>query len=203
MRDEVLGVILAGGNSIRFGSDKASAMLGGKILLQHVIERAAPQVDKLLINGHRDTAGTLSVDYSPLPDAFPGEGPLAGVLAGLEYANMEGFPLVATFACDTPFFPHEMVTPLRAGLVESDANVCVAKCGQDEHYTFALWKTSCVPVLLNAFTDGPRSLRGAADLVGRVTSEFPSAGEGPDGNVFFNINTLSDLASAEEWMGHR
>lgn len=185
---------------MRFGSDKASAMLGGKTLLQHVIERAAPQVDRLLVNGPSDTVGTFLVDCSPLPDAFPGEGPLAGVLAGLEYASMEGFPLVATFSCDTPFFPHDMVIQLHAALAASAANVCVAKHGQGEHHTLALWRTNCAASLAKAFADGQRSLHRAANLVGKLTFDFPSAGEGPQGDAFFNINTTSDLVAAKEWI---
>lgn len=201
MKHEVLGVVLAGGRSNRFGSDKASAMLGKKSLLDHVVDRAAPQVGRLLVNRNDNIVCTLSSGYLLLPDAFPGEGPLAGVLAGLEYARIEEFPVVMTFACDTPFFPGDMVTRLHAGLAASEANVCVAKCGDEEHYTFGLWRTSCAPLLSKAFADGQRSLHGAASIVGKVAVNFPLVGDGPDGNVFFNINTACDRGCAEKWMG--
>ena len=139
--------------------------------------------------------------YSLLPDAFPGEGPLAGVLAGLEYARMEGFHVLATFACDTPFFPRDIVAQLYAGLAATDANVCVAKCDEQEDHTFALWRVSSTPLLVKAFADGQRSLGGMASLVSKVAFDFIAAGEGPDGNSFFNINSADDWRCAEEWMG--
>lgn len=200
MNLKILGVVLAGGDSTRFGSDKASAMLGGKALLSHVCDRAAPQVDRLLVNRNGGVTSGVPAGCVVLPDDFPGEGPLAGILAGLAYAHTEGFPHVATFPCDTPFFPRDVVARLRAGLAASDADICVARRGSDEQQAFALWSVGCIPALADAFRGGLRSLHGVANIVTKNAVEFSATGEGPDGNAFFNINTVDDLARAQHWI---
>lgn len=196
----ILGIVLAGGRSSRFGTNKAEAMLCGKSLLDRVCERAAPQVQTLLINRNDDGNHGKSRRFETLPDAFPGEGPLAGVLAGLARARDEGYAVVATFPCDTPLLPRDTVASLYGGLTASHADICVAKHNAAEQFAVALWRVSCAPVLLNAFSDGLRSIRSAQDVFSTVAVEFPSLGEGPDGNAFFNINTTSDFAHAEQWL---
>ncbi len=200
MNLKILGVIIAGGDSTRFGSDKASAILSGKTLLSHICDRAAPQVDRLLVNRSGGVTSGVPAGCAVLPDYFPGEGPLAGVLAGLTHARAEGFPHVATFPCDTPFFPCDVVARLRAGLSASDADVCVARRGSDEQHTFALWSVGSIPALTEAFAGGLRSLHGVADILTKISVEFSVSSEGPDGNAFFNINTVDDLARAERWI---
>ena len=97
---QVLGVILAGGSSRRFGADKRQALLGGRPLLEHVAQRAHPQVALLLVNTH--DAVEVSGDLERISDHAPGEGPLAGVLASLNEAERRGFGFVATFDVSCP-----------------------------------------------------------------------------------------------------
>src|SRR5690242_11532321 len=122
----ILGVILAGGSSKRFGADKSAARLGAKILLEWVIERARPQVEMLLVNANSDIASTSVVER--LADDRPGEGPLAGILAALEKAQETNLTHVASFACDTPFFPLDTVKRLSQALYDSRADYSVARC---------------------------------------------------------------------------
>ncbi|MDE2184605.1 MAG: molybdenum cofactor guanylyltransferase [Alphaproteobacteria bacterium] len=195
-----LGVVLAGGSSSRFGADKAAAILGGRTLLQHVCERAAPQVDRLVINRNTNSETPTLSDFVRLEDEWPGEGPLAGVLAALEYARSDGFAQVASFPCDAPFFPADLVSRLRDQLTLAKADYCVARCGEQEHRTFALWDMACTSVLRASFLAGMRSLRDVSDVLTKSVADFLPAGERGIADSFLNINTQDDLAVAARWL---
>ena len=196
----VLGVVLAGGGARRFGSDKACAMLGGVSLIDRVCRRAAPQVDCLVINRAEKLPVVLASPYEILNDEYAGEGPLAGILAGLSHAGRSGYSHIATFSCDTPFFPRDVVTRQWHALAAHGATVCAAREGARRHHAFALLKTECAPALTAAFDAGLRDLRGIAGIVDTVEVSFPQNAEGPHGDAFFNINTVDDLALAGSWM---
>jgi molybdopterin-guanine dinucleotide biosynthesis protein A len=138
--------------------------------------------------------------FELLPDEYPGEGPLAGILAGLTRARSDGYDLLATFAGDTPFFPNDAVGRLWDVLCETSADYCVASRGGNEHHAIALWRVCCLEPLSTAFSAGLRSLHGVSDILWKTFSAFPMAGVGPVGDAFFNINTAKDLACAERWL---
>lgn len=193
----ILGVILAGGSSKRFGADKSAAQLGGKTLLEWVIERARPQVETLLLNANSDIAGISVIER--LADDRPGEGPLTGILAALEKAQETNFTHVASFACDTPFFPLDTVRRLSETLYDARAGYSVARCGETTHRIFALWRVSHRLRLQAAFAADARSMRSIENWLSPAWADFPPEG-GPGGDPFFNINTRADLATAECWM---
>jgi molybdopterin-guanine dinucleotide biosynthesis protein A len=192
-----LGVILAGGASRRFGSDKAQAHLGGKPLLDWVAGRALPQVDLLLVNTGDQDSPTAGLER--LGDDAPGEGPMAGLLAALRAAEQRGFARIASFACDTPFFPHDLVMTLHETLEMSSADVVLARHRATSHPIFGIWRTNCSGQLATAFAAGCRSLRDVPDHLTVSVADFPD-GDGPDGDPFFNINTREELALAERWL---
>jgi molybdopterin-guanine dinucleotide biosynthesis protein A len=198
----ILGVILAGGASRRFGADKAAALLGGRPLLEWVIERARLQVETLLLNANGPEAGKEISNLERLADNAPDEGPLAGILAALAEAERRGVARVASFACDTPFFPRDTVARLAAALQTSSADFAVASCGASAHRVFALWPVSCRAQLEQAFASGTRSLRDLEHWLEPTWADFAPEG-GPDGDPFFNINTHDDLETAERWLPER
>lgn len=106
-RMTILGAVIAGGRSSRFGSDKAKAMVGGISMLDHVIERLAAQTGALVICG-RNVPGYICLDDIPRP----GMGPLAGLAAALCHASAHGFNGVLTSACDTPLVPADLAQRL-------------------------------------------------------------------------------------------
>jgi molybdenum cofactor guanylyltransferase len=121
---KVTGCILAGGRSSRFGADKALVIWQGRPLLAHAIKRLLPQVDELIINTYSGAAEYLEYGYPLVPDrTLSFEGPLAGVLAGLEWAEKHGASHLATAAVDTPLFPENLVAMLlqKAGLLPGKA----------------------------------------------------------------------------------
>ena len=195
-----LGVVLAGGSSSRFGGDKADAILGGRTLLQHVCERASPQVGRLVIN--RNAASELQIlsALERLPDEWPGEGPLAGILAALQFAGSQGLTHVASFPCDVPFFPRDLVHRLRDHLIRAKADYCIARCAEQDQHAFAFWGVMCAPMLRTSFSAGMRSLRDVSDVLIKTVADFSVAGEGAIVDRFLNINTQDDLALATQWL---
>ena len=123
------GVILAGGRSRRMGGgDKCLAPLDGRPLLAHAIDRLAPQVGPLVLNANGDPARFAAFGLPVIADGFPGfAGPLAGVLAGLDWAAGSGLAAVVTVPADTPFFPEDMVARLAAAMARADAPAAVAR----------------------------------------------------------------------------
>jgi len=107
MPPRVLGSIIAGGRSRRFGSDKAFAELDGRCLLDHVIAALALECDSIVICG-RAVDGHICVADRP----WPGLGPLGGLAAALHFASVKGFDAVLTSACDTPEIPADLTARL-------------------------------------------------------------------------------------------
>jgi molybdenum cofactor guanylyltransferase len=195
-----LGVVLACGSSLRFGGDKAAALLGDRTLLQRVCDRAASQVNRLVVNRNSGSASLASGEYEVLPDGWPGEGPLGGILAALEYALSHGFTHVASFPCDAPFLPADLVNRLREQLIAAKADYCIARCGEQEHRAFALWDVTCAALLKSAFLEGLRSLRDVSGVLTKTVADFPSGPESAVGDPFLNINTPDDLVLAARWL---
>lgn len=192
-RQDILGVVLAGGQSRRFGRDKAVAQLDGRRLIERVAARALPQTAALAISG-RDYGLGLPV----IPDAMPSEGPLTGVLSALQWARTAGLSAVATFSCDAPFFPPDLVA--RLAQKASPALGCsFVSVGAMRHPAFALWHTSIVDRLQRIYNVGTRALGAALDEIAAVGVSFPE-GAGPGGDMFFNINNRNDLALAQAWL---
>ena len=198
----ICGVLLAGGQSRRMGGgDKCLLTLGGKTLLQRMVDTAAPQVGPLVLNTNSDPA--LFADYGlPVaPDVVDGfAGPLAGVLTGLEWAqaNAPGCDWVASFACDAPFAPDDLVARLVAAVEKADADMACAMSGGREHPVFALWPVRLAAELRGAVVDeGVRKVDIWTARYALACTEFDTA----DGDPFFNINRPEDLDAATALMG--
>jgi len=194
--EPVQGVLLAGGRARRMGGgDKCLLRLGGRPLLAHVIERARPQLDGLILNANGDPARFSDFGLEVVADSVPGfAGPLAGVLAGLEW-TLEHRPdvrWIVTLATDTPFFPHDLVARLLAAAADSDL-ACAASGGR-AHPVFGLWPVALAPDLRRALVE--EDLRKIDAFTARYrTAEVAFAAEALD--PFFNLNTPEDLAHAE------
>jgi len=192
-------LVLAGGQARRMGgADKAFLKLGGETLIERAIARARPQVDELIINANGDLKRFDALGCEAIPDRIGGFlGPLAGILSGFEWmqANRSDARWLASFACDCPFFPTDMVQRLIAEAQSRDVQIAVAASGERHHPVFAVWSAK-LPVTSESVLRG-QGLRKMDDFVARFPSTsvvFPSAPVDP----FFNINTQDDLACAEE-----
>lgn len=190
---DIPGIILAGGKSRRFeGGDKEDALLDGKTLLEHVIERARPQVADLAIS--RAQAASSAHDLETVHDKFPDAGPLGGLHAGLVWASAgRRAAFLATFACDTPLIPRDLVERLSAAIQESNAPAAVAACDGETHPTLGLWSTALATPAFDSLTGGRFSLMSFAHKVGACVVDFPAT----DRASFFNVNTIADLAALQ------
>ncbi len=202
-RPKIAGVILAGGQSRRMGGgDKCLQPLSGEYLISHVITRAHSQVDALAINANGDPGRFADFDLPVVQDSVAGfAGPLAGVLAGLDWAA-EAAPesvWLATFACDAPFFPHDLVLRLWAETEEAGANLACAQSHGRDHPVFGLWPLALRDALRQALVeDDIRKVDIFTARYDLVQVEFPDLAS-PRGPVdpFFNANRPEDLAEAE------
>jgi molybdopterin-guanine dinucleotide biosynthesis protein A len=116
---EVVGCILAGGLARRMGGgDKGLIRLGGRLVLDHVLDRLEPQVNQIVLNANGDPSRFAGYGLPVVADSIEGfAGPLAGVLAGLDWAHDNtDAQWVATAATDTPFFPADFVTRMLDGI---------------------------------------------------------------------------------------
>ena len=194
MRD-VAGVILAGGLARRMGGgDKGLIALGGKPILAHVIERLKPQVDALLVNANGDPRRFAAYGLPVVADSISGSaGPLAGVLAGLDWAAGKGFAFIVTAASDTPFFPRDLVSRFCEGVRTSEAQLAVAISGGRHHPVFGLWPCALREDLRVAMTEGIRKVEDWTKRHRRAAIAFEDRPYDP----FFNVNRPEDLAEAE------
>ncbi len=192
-----LGVILAGGLSSRMGGgDKGLMPLGQGTVLSAVIDRIMPQVAGLAINANGDPARFAGFGLPVLPDPLPGfPGPLAGVLAALDWALVQGAGAVVTVASDTPFLPCDLVPRLLWG-AEGGAPVVIAATGDRLHTTCAVWSVTLRDDLAATLARGGRKVRDFTDRHGAAVVRFAPGPPDP----FFNINTPPDLAIAEGWL---
>lgn len=197
-----VGVILAGGRATRMGGgDKGRLMLGGRSLFSHVIGRVAPQVAALALNANGDPARFDDLGLPVLADSVAGfPGPLAGVLAGMDWAAGQGATHVVSVAADTPFLPENLVPRLLLA-AEGGAPVVLAASEAEgrpiRHPTFGLWSVGLREDLRAALGRGERKVGQWAADHGAVLAPFPAGRVDP----FFNINTGEDLARAEAALG--
>ncbi|MGB0631712.1 MAG: molybdenum cofactor guanylyltransferase MobA [Alphaproteobacteria bacterium] len=201
---DICGILLAGGQSRRMGGgDKCLLSLGGKTLLRRMIDVARPQVGPVILNTNSDPA--LFADYGlPVaPDVVGGHaGPLAGVLTGLEWAALHApdCQWVASFACDAPFVPADLVGRLRQAIEADDADMACAASGGRHHPVFALWPVRLAAELRDAVTR--EGLRKVDDWTARYVQARVEFSADPD-DPFFNINRPEDLAAAENLLTRR
>ncbi|MFG6568313.1 molybdenum cofactor guanylyltransferase MobA [Sulfitobacter sp. 1A13679] len=193
-----LGVILAGGQATRMGGgDKGLLPLGQGTLLSSVIDRLEPQVAGLALNANGDPARFADLGLPVLADSIEGfAGPLAGVLAGLDWAAEQGAESIVTAAADTPFFPCDLVPRLLLaadGMAHPLALAATpdAKRGTARHPTFGLWPVALRDDLRSALAGGLRKVVLWTERHDGREALFP------DEAAFFNVNTPEDLAKAE------
>lgn len=187
-------VILAGGQANRMGGgDKGRLMLGDQSLIQRVIDRITPQVDAVVLNANGDLSRFDDLDLPVVADSIPDfPGPLAGVLAGMDWAAEQGHEWLISVAADTPSFPLD----LAERLAECNTPVVLAATPDPERGrlpqpTFGRWRVALRDDLRSALHSGVRKIRQWTQAQGESLVVF-----GPDD--FFNINTPEDLAWAEQ-----
>lgn len=191
-------VILAGGLARRMGGgDKPLRPIGGRTILDHVIARIGPQCSALALNANGDPARFAQWALPVIADSVEGfVGPLAGVLAGMDWAAPQGEWLLSV-AADCPFLPLDLVSRLADAQIQNNADIVVASSGAQAHPVIALWRVSLHEDLRYALV--VEQMR----KIDRWTARYKVAHvewlkEPVD--PFFNANTPEDLAAAEAFL---
>lgn len=195
-------LVLAGGRATRMGGgDKALRPFGGTTLLDHVLARMQGQGGPIVLNANGDPARLARFGLPVLPDTVPDHpGPLAGVLAGMEWvlANAPGTADLVTVPTDSPFLPVDLVDRLIQTRDAAGAEMACAASGGQVHPVVGLWPVRLAPLLRKALVEEHlhRIDRWTARFA-LVHVPFPTAPFDP----FLNVNTPDDLVAAEAWIG--
>lgn len=189
-------VILAGGQARRMGGgDKGRLVLGDQTLIERVIERITPQVSEIVLNANGNLERFQDLGLPMVSDSIDDyPGPLAGVLAGMDWAAERGHDWLISVAADTPCFPHD----LAKRLASEDTPVVLAATpdpvrGRLPQPTFGRWRVDTREDLRRALNAGVRKIRRWTQEQGESLVLF-------DENDFFNVNTPEDLAWAEQYL---
>jgi molybdopterin-guanine dinucleotide biosynthesis protein A len=197
----ITGVILAGGLSRRMGGgDKGLADLGGQSMIGRVADRLRPQVSRMVVNANGDPARFSTLGLPVVADRIEGfAGPLAGVLAGLEWARTHhpADRYVASVSSDAPFIPTDLVARLAAALVDRPTSIAVARSADGLHPVIALWPTCHADDLASALHAGVRKVLAWTDRHGTEPVDFDDVVIGGERiDPFFNANTPDELNRA-------
>ena len=189
--EKLTAIILSGGRATRMGGvDKGLISLQNKPLIQHVISRLQPQVDKIFINANREIAQYEAFGFKVLQDENPEFlGPLAGMLLGLKHSKHD---LVLSVPCDSPLLPLDLGARLLNGLVLTKSEVAVVSSDGSAHPVFCLMKKSVLPSLIAFLDAGERKVSTWQKSQKYVEIDFSDSSE-----AFTNLNTFEDLKALE------
>ena len=189
-KEQVTGLVLAGGRGSRMGGlDKGLQLYQGKPLVQHALQRLAPQVGAVMVNANRNLGDYAALGVPVWPDQLADyPGPLAGLAAGLAHCHT---PYLASVPCDSPHFPSDLVARLADALTRQQAEIAMAATVEDGALrlqpVFCLLSVSLLPSLLRFVQGGQRKVERWTELHRCVSVSFDDAA------AFFNANTLADL----------
>ena len=193
---DIPGVLLAGGLARRMGGgDKPMRTIGGRTILQRVIARLEPQCDGLILNANGDPARFAAFGLPVIADGvadFPG--PLAGILAALDWAAASRPDVKFILSADCPFLPRDLVSRLHQALTEQNAQLAVAASGDQSHPVIGLWSVVLREELRHALVvEDVRKIDRWTARYRLATVTWPTKPLDP----FFNANTMDDIAEAE------
>lgn len=197
--DKTAGILLAGGQSRRMGGgDKPLLKLGGASLLTRVVAALRPQCDALLISANGDPARFSAYGLPVIADDVEGfAGPLAGVLAGLDFvaAYLPEVRFAVSVAADTPFLPSDLIGRLHLAREMEGAELVYARSGGRAHWAVALWPVAIRLALRHALVDEKlHRIEGFLERYPLAHADWPTTPFDP----FLNINEPGDLVAAEQ-----
>jgi molybdenum cofactor guanylyltransferase len=193
-----LGLVLAGGQARRMGGgDKIMLTIGGSKILDRVLKRMRPQCTRLILNANGDLARFAATGLPVVPDEMQDfSGPLAGVLAGLDWAaaNTPDIAYVVSVPGDCPFLPRDLVARLHAAREAEHKVLACARSGDWRHPVVGLWPVALRDDLRHAlFEEDLRKIELWTGRHGVALASWPDKPVDP----FFNVNTPQDAATAE------
>jgi molybdenum cofactor guanylyltransferase len=193
-----LGLVLAGGLARRMGGgDKALIAVGGVAILDRVLGFLRPACREIILNANGDPARFARYGLPVIPDSVPDfAGPLAGILAGLDWAaaHRPDLAWVVSVPGDCPFLPHDLVTRLHEARQQAGLPLACARSGDWRHPVVALWPVALREDLRHALVkEDLRKIEVWTARHGVAIADWPAKPVDP----FFNVNTPEDAAEAE------
>ena len=197
IENNILGIILAGGKSSRFGEDKSIAKLGDKTLLDHTINKIEKEFTEILVISNNKEFNFKNNKIHVVEDCIEGQlGPLVGILTAMKWVkkNNKNYKWIASFPCDTPFFDMKFISELKIKIKETSKKLIFLNSDKKRHNIFGLWSVDLIETLEEDIKNGLRKVEIWADKIGYEkininTNEF---------DIFLNINTKEDLKKAKE-----
>ena len=193
---KILGVVLAGGKSLRFGEDKSQVKLNNKSLIDHILSEILTEFKELLIVSNNPIEFNKSENISVISDFKNNLGPLGGVLTAMKWIkdNNKDYQWISTFPTDTPFFKKQILKDFHDKINLKNGKLFFIKSNNTRHNIFGLWSIDLADKLKKDLENGDRKVEDWANKVGVNIIDMQFEKNDP----FFNINTKEDLKKAEE-----
>ena len=194
----ILGSILAGGQSKRMGKDKSFLEINNKKLIEYSIDKVKKYLKDLIIVTNSDNEFFLKNNFTVVKDCIEGQlGPLVGILTAMKWArdNSTKYSWIATFPCDTPFFPESIIKSFINESKKKESLILCASSHGRRHNIFGLWSLDLYDKLENDLVNN--KVRKVEDWTKKnniKNLEFKFK----DYDPFFNINTQEDLEFAKK-----
>ena len=194
--NNVLGVVLAGGKSQRFGEDKSQVKLGDKILIDYILSEIIDEFNEVLIVSNNSINFKKSKKISLIQDFKKDLGPLGGVLTAMKWVkdNNKDYQWISTFPVDTPFFKNQILKDFLKNINQDEDKLFFIKSNNTRHNIFGIWSIDLIDKLEEDLIRGERKVEFWANSVGVKNIEMEFDNKDP----FFNINTKEDLKKAIE-----
>ena len=195
--NNIIGVVLEGGKSKRFGQDKSSIKLGDKTLLEHTLSKLEKNFLEILIVTNNRSPGKYKKNIFVIQDCIKGHlGPLVGVLSAMKWVKKENkkYSWIATFPCDTPFFDIKIIDELKKASKNKIKKLFFFKSGEKRHNIFGLWSIELLNILEEDIINNYRKVELWADKIGFETININTG----KFDSFLNINTKEDFETAKK-----
>jgi len=193
---KILGVVLAGGKSLRFGEDKSQVKLNNKSLIDHILSEILTEFKELLIVSNNSIEFNKSEKISIIGDFKNNLGPLGGVLTAMKWIkdNNKDYQWISTFPTDTPFFKNQILKDFHNKINLKNGKLFFIKSNNTRHNIFGLWSIDLADKLEKDLENGDRKVEDWANKVGVNIIDMQFEKNDP----FFNINTKEDLEKAKD-----
>ena len=198
--NNILGVVLAGGKSQRFGQDKSQVKLQDKLLIDYILSEIIDEFNETLIVANEKINFMSSNNISITKDFKSGLGPLGGVLTAMKWIkeNNKKYEWISTFPSDTPFFKKKELKFFYENININSSKLFFIKSDETRHNIFGLWSLDLMDKLEKDILRGERKVEVWANSIGVSTVNIKYKKVDP----FFNINTKQDLEKAFKIMNN-
>ena len=194
--NNILGTVLAGGKSQRFGEDKSQVKLGDKLLIDYILSEIIEEFNEILVVSNSSIDFKHSEKISVIEDIKKNLGPLGGVLTAMKWIkdNNKDYKWISTFPADTPFFKRSILQKFLQDIQLEESKLFFIKSNNTRHNIFGLWSIDLMDKLEEDLNKGERKVEVWANSIGVKTINIEFQNEDP----FFNINTKEDLEKAKD-----